>query len=100
MTAQGTRTSSAGTESGDAEAAVPARRRPSRADSLRPTYGFDDVSLAPGADTVEPADVDVSVEVAGLRLEIPVLAAAWDPRCHGLVPWSLTCAATSSRLDR
>jgi hypothetical protein len=27
-------------------------------DTIRPTYGFEDVSLAPGTDTVEPADVD------------------------------------------
>jgi IMP dehydrogenase len=79
---QGTRSSPASsptvTASGELEAAVPAQRRPSKVDSLRPTYGFDDVSLAPGPDTVEPADVDVSVEIAGLRLEIPILAAAMD----------------------
>ena len=36
------------------------RRRPSRVDRIRRTYGFDDVSLAPGTATVEPADVDTS----------------------------------------
>jgi IMP dehydrogenase len=76
---QGTRASPAGAEPGDQEeAAVPARRRPSKVDSIRPTYGFDDVSLAPGTDTIEPADVDTSVEIAGIRLGIPVLAAAMD----------------------
>jgi len=50
----------------------------SRVDSIRPTYGFEDVSLAPGTDTVEPADVDLSTEIAGIRLPIPVLAAAMD----------------------
>ena len=60
------------------EPLLPARRRPSKVDSLRPTYGFDDVSLAPGTETVEPADVDTSVEIAGLHLRIPVLAAAMD----------------------
>ena len=50
----------------------------SKVDSIRPTYGFEDVSLAPGTDTVEPADVDLSVEIAGIRLGIPVLAAAMD----------------------
>ena len=45
---------------------------------MRPTYGFDDVSLAPGTDTVEPGDVDTSVELAGIRLRIPILAAAMD----------------------
>ena len=53
-------------------------RRPSKVDSLRPTYGFDDVSLAPGTSTVEPADVDTSVELAGIPLAIPILASAMD----------------------
>ena len=55
-----------------------ARRRPSRTDTLRRVYGFDDVSLAPGPRTVEPADVDTGVELAGLALRIPVLAASMD----------------------
>jgi IMP dehydrogenase len=54
------------------------RRRASRTDDLRRAYGFDDVSLAPGPRTVEPADVDITVEVAGLALRIPVLAASMD----------------------
>jgi IMP dehydrogenase len=54
------------------------RRRGSKVDHLRHAYGFDDVSLAPGPRTVEPSDVDTSVELAGLRLAIPVLAAAMD----------------------
>lgn len=53
-------------------------RRASKVDSIRPTYGFDDVSLAPGVETVEPAEVDVSVELCGLQLRIPILAAAMD----------------------
>jgi len=54
------------------------RRRASKVDSLRHAYGFDDVSLAPGTRTVEPADVETSVELAGLALDIPVLAASMD----------------------
>jgi len=50
----------------------------SKVDSLRSTYGFDDVSLAPGTDTAEPADVDLGQEFCGLELRIPVLAAAMD----------------------
>jgi len=50
----------------------------SKVDSIRPTYGFEDVSLAPGTDTVEPSDVDLAVDIAGIRLAIPVLAAAMD----------------------
>jgi IMP dehydrogenase len=53
-------------------------RRRSKAESLRPTYGFDDVSLAPGVETVEPADVDLAVDFAGIRLEMPILASAMD----------------------
>ena len=59
-------------------AAAPPVRRPSRADSIRPTYGFDDVSLAPGVETVEPSDVDVATDFAGVRLAVPILAAAMD----------------------
>ena len=57
---------------------APAARRASKVDSIRPTYGFDDVSLAPGTDTVEPADVDTGVDLAGLHLDLPILAAAMD----------------------
>lgn len=52
--------------------------RASKVDSLRRTYGFDDVSLAPGVETIEPADVDTGLDFCGLRLEIPILAAAMD----------------------
>ncbi len=50
----------------------------SKVDTIRPTYGFDDVSLAPGTDTVDPADVALGQAFCGLPLEIPVLAAAMD----------------------
>ena len=50
----------------------------SKVDSIRPTYGFEDVSLAPGTDTVDPADVVLTQDFCGLRLEVPVLAAAMD----------------------
>src|SRR5689334_18410457 len=50
----------------------------SKVDDLRPTYGFEDVSLAPGTETIEPADVDVSISLAGIPLAIPILAAAMD----------------------
>ncbi len=55
-----------------------ASRRPSRVERIRTTYGFDDVSLAPGVETIEPSEVDTSVDFAGLHLEIPILAAAMD----------------------
>jgi IMP dehydrogenase len=50
----------------------------SKVDSIRPTYGFEDVSLAPGTSTIEPADVDVSGELAGIPLAIPIHASAMD----------------------
>ena len=50
----------------------------SKVDRIRPTYGFEDVSLAPGVNTVDPADVDLSQTFAGIPLAIPVLAAAMD----------------------
>jgi IMP dehydrogenase len=69
--------------------AVGVRRHASKVDTIRPTYGFDDVSLAPGTDTVEPADVDTTIEIGGIRLAIPVLAAAMDavvdPRFAGVL---------------
>jgi IMP dehydrogenase len=59
---------------------APAARRAfrSKVDSIRPTYGFDDVSLAPGTETVEPDDVVVAQVFCGIELAIPVLAAAMD----------------------
>ena len=45
---------------------------------LRRTYGFEEVALVPGAVTVDPAEVDLSVEIGGFRLQIPFLAAAMD----------------------
>jgi IMP dehydrogenase len=56
----------------------PAPQRRSKVDSIRPAYGFDDVSLAPGAETVEPGDVDLTLDFGGVPLGIPFLAAAMD----------------------
>lgn len=55
----------------------------------RYTYGFDDVALVPGALTVDPELVDLSSDVGGLRLELPLLASAMDavvdPRMAALI---------------
>jgi IMP dehydrogenase len=61
-------------------ASVAASRRifRSKVDTIRPTYGFEDVSLAPGTSTVEPADVDLRSTFCGLPLSVPILAAAMD----------------------
>jgi IMP dehydrogenase len=62
-----------------AEQGAAARRAfRSKVDSIRPTYGFEDVSLAPGTSTVEPADIDLAQQFCGLPLAIPVLASAMD----------------------
>ncbi len=66
-------------EQGDAPATAPARPIfRSKADRLRPTYGFEDVSLAPGIETVEPNDVELGQSFCGIDLAIPVLASAMD----------------------
>jgi IMP dehydrogenase len=57
---------------------APRRAFRSKVDGLRPTYGFDDVSLAPGTSTVEPSDVELGQVFCGLPLAIPVLASAMD----------------------
>jgi IMP dehydrogenase len=50
----------------------------SKVDHIRPTYGFEDVSLAPGTETIEPNDVELGQTFCGIELGIPILAAAMD----------------------
>ena len=67
--------------SGEAPAETREERLPvfrSKVDHLRPTYGFEDVSLAPGLETLEPNDVELRQTFCGIELAIPVLAAAMD----------------------
>jgi len=45
---------------------------------LRRAYGFDEVALVPGAVTVDPAEINLTTEVGGHRLEIPFIASAMD----------------------
>ncbi len=45
---------------------------------LRRAYGFDEVALVPGAITVDPAEIDLTTEVGGHRLQIPFIASAMD----------------------
>jgi IMP dehydrogenase len=52
--------------------------RDATASRLRRAYGFEEVALVPGAVTVDPPEVDLSVEIAGRRLAIPFIAAAMD----------------------
>ena len=53
-------------------------RRRSKVDSLRPAYSFDDVSLAPGVETIDPADVELDTSIGEIRLRMPILASAMD----------------------
>lgn len=44
----------------------------------RRCYGFDEIALVPGMQTINPKEVDTSWEIAGIKLDIPILAAAMD----------------------
>lgn len=49
-----------------------------RGRKARRCYGFDEISLVPGNITINPNEVDTTVELAGLNLKVPILAAAMD----------------------
>ena len=63
-----------------ATSSEPAQRRifRSKVDTIRPTYGFEDVSLAPGTSTLEPNDVNLGQVFCGVDLAIPIIASAMD----------------------
>ena len=44
----------------------------------RRCYGFDEIALVPGAQTVNPNEVDTTFEIDGKKFKIPILAAAMD----------------------
>jgi IMP dehydrogenase len=44
-------------------------------------YGFDEIALVPGAVTIDPADVDISVRAGSFESRIPVFASAMDSVC-------------------
>ncbi|MDD4899151.1 MAG: GuaB3 family IMP dehydrogenase-related protein [Candidatus Omnitrophica bacterium] len=44
----------------------------------RRCYGFDEIALVPGDQTVNPAEVDTSFQINGKRFKVPILAAAMD----------------------
>ena len=46
--------------------------------TLRPAYGFDEVALAPAAVNIDPADIDMSVQIGPFLLSMPVVASAMD----------------------
>jgi IMP dehydrogenase len=44
----------------------------------RRCYGFDEVALVPGSQTVNPNEVDTTFEIAEKQFKVPILAAAMD----------------------
>ncbi|MFH1508243.1 MAG: GuaB3 family IMP dehydrogenase-related protein [Candidatus Omnitrophota bacterium] len=44
----------------------------------RRCYGFDEVALVPGAQTVNPNETDTSFRIGKLKFDVPILAAAMD----------------------
>ena len=56
----------------------PTDLRDAAATRLRRAYGFEEVALVPGSVTVDPAEVDLTTEIGGRRLEIPFIASAMD----------------------
>jgi IMP dehydrogenase len=65
----------------------------------RRAYGFDEIALVPGDVTVNPDEVDTTLKLGPVKLEIPFLASAMDGvvdaefaiamKSHGIrcVPW-------------
>jgi len=49
-----------------------------RGSRLRPAYGFDDVAIVPGVETLHPDDVDLSWSLGNHRFAIPFIASAMD----------------------
>ena len=44
----------------------------------RRCYGFDEIALMPGSQTINPDEVDISFKVCGQTFNVPILAAAMD----------------------
>lgn len=49
-----------------------------KAKKTRRAYGFDEIALCPSIITINPDDTDISVNLAGKKLQIPILASAMD----------------------
>ncbi|MDJ0625815.1 MAG: GuaB3 family IMP dehydrogenase-related protein [Candidatus Caenarcaniphilales bacterium] len=49
-----------------------------RNDSLRRTYGFDEISLSPSGKTIDPLLCDTKVKFGEYNLETPIIASAMD----------------------
>lgn len=44
----------------------------------RHCYGFDEIALVPGSQTINPNEVDTTFEIVGKKFKVPILAAAMD----------------------
>ena len=44
----------------------------------RRCYGFDEIALVPGRETIDPADADTSWSIGGKKFRVPIIAAAMD----------------------
>ncbi|MDI6731405.1 MAG: GuaB3 family IMP dehydrogenase-related protein [Candidatus Margulisbacteria bacterium] len=49
-----------------------------KAKKTRRAYGFDEIALCPSIITINPDDTDISVNLAGKQLQIPIIASAMD----------------------
>lgn len=49
-----------------------------RGRKARRCYGFDEIALIPGDVTINPDEVDISWELGGIKLDIPIIASAMD----------------------
>lgn len=50
----------------------------SRGRKARRCYGFDEIALVPGTESIDPYDVDVSWTVGDRKVAVPIMAAAMD----------------------
>ncbi len=44
----------------------------------RRCYGFDEIALVPGIETINPADVDITWKFGGMDFDLPIMASAMD----------------------
>lgn len=49
-----------------------------RGRKARRSYGFDEIAIVPGSRTIDPEDTDISWELDGRKVALPILAAAMD----------------------